>query len=301
MAKKKEILLNLKKEIIKNGFIDVDHPISNDINNFIWIGTQDGLIGHDKCHYEFIFQNNTDLSCEVHLYNKEYFKNIILPDYLCLINDWGYTNENARIKFKDKFIKKSDPQIISKSINLLKKLHNDIGNQLIEILQTNPNDLLPKNLQKPQIANNSNRITTNRKYLPRTITETKKITTKHGEIQNELLKILNSKNYYSVNHENPWENRPYQIDLLAKKTNEYYDIFEIKPYATATKCIKEALGQILFYEHLLLQEGKNVNKLYIVGPSKITTTEKSYFDRIKVKNTNIEYLALEECGDYQFN
>ena len=51
MATKKEMLTKLKKEIIENGFIDVDWPKSNKINNFIWIGAQNGLIGHKKCHY----------------------------------------------------------------------------------------------------------------------------------------------------------------------------------------------------------------------------------------------------------
>lgn len=299
---KKEILLKLKQEINKKGFKDINYPQEKDIKHYIWIGTQDEFIGHDKCHYEFIFDGK-NLSCEVHLYNKDFFSNIMLPDYLCLCDDWnGGENEKARIKFIEEKIKISDEQnIIDNSIKLLTKLHKAIGSQLIEILQTHPEELLPKNLQTPRIANISNKITINKKFLPRTTDETKIINTKHGEIQTNLLEVLNNKGYSTVNSENTWENRPYKIDILAKKKNKNYDIFEIKPYATATECLKEALGQILFYEHLLLQEQKQVDKLYIIGPSKISNSEKSYFYRIIKKNTNIKYLNLEECKTYQFN
>ena len=297
---KKEILLNLKK--MPKGFRDINYPREENIEHYIWIGTQDGFIGHNKCHYEFIFDNDNNLSCEVHLYKKDYFSNIILPDYLCLCDDWnGGKYEKARIKFTNEIIMITDKQIINKSKKMLTKLHKAIGNQLIEILQTHPEELLPKNLQTPRIANFSNKITINKKFLPRTTDETKIINTKHGEIQTNLLEVLNNKGYSTVNSENTWENRPYKIDILAKKKNDHYDIFEIKPYATATECLKEALGQILFYEHLLLQEQKQVDKLYIIGPSKVSHSEESYINRIIENNKNIKYLDLEECKTYQFN
>ena len=294
--KQRKILLAIKNKIGETEFEDVDWPNEENIRNWIWVGDESGLIGNDNCHYEFIFQKEytEKLSLEVHLderKNHKLFSNMLLPDFL-RFDKWNY--KNGRIVYKDEAIDINNEQIVSRSIKLLKKLHNAIGEQLLEIMQSHP-ELLPKPSQKPVLLVDSRNVVTKRKFKPRIISESKVFNSKHGEIQNRLEKELKqTKMYESINKENGFENRSYQIDVLAQKKNGHYDIFEVKPYPTATECIREALGQLFFYKFLLEKGGYEVDTLYIVGPSELSDFEDEFLQSIKndLKKSKIKYYPV---------
>ena len=288
--KQRQILLAIKNKIGETMFEDVNWPVKEKIKKFLWVGFKNKTIGNDNCHYEFIFQKACPekLSLEVHLderKNHKLFSNMLLPDFLRFDN-WNY--KNGRIVYKDEVIDINDKQIVSKSIKLLKKLHNAIGEQLLEIMQAHP-ELLPKQFQIPKLLENSRKVVMRKKYAERSYEEAKVFNSRHGEIQEKLKQELGA-NYKCIDLEKGFENYKYQIDLLAQKKNGHYDIYEIKPYPTAMACIREALGQLFFYK-FLLEKGKYVvDTLYIVGPSELSNFEDEFLQSIKkdFKNSEIE-------------
>lgn len=294
--KQRNILLNLKKEILKTEFEDVNWPDDNktEIQNYIWVGFHNKLIGNDNCHYEFIFQPEEPdkLSLEVHLDeldNQKIFANILIPDFLCFKN-WNH--RKGRIIFKTEYINIDDENIYSKCLKLLDRLHNSIGNQLIQIIETH-SELLPEHNLIPRLVNKSRKIVVTKKYKERAPQDAYMFNTRHGEIQSRLEQILTrSKKYKYITLESGFENLNYQIDLLAQKENGHYDIFEVKPHATALECIREALGQILHYKFLLEKGNYYVDELYIIGPSKITDEELLYLNTIQKLNSSIKYMDI---------
>ena len=83
-----------------------------------------------------------------------------------------------------------------------------------------------------------------------------------------------------------------KIVVLAQKKNNQYDIFEIKPYQSATSCIREALGQLLHYKYLLDEGGYQVGTLYIVGPVDLSDEEEKFLNSIK-KDIKIKYKSIK--------
>lgn len=295
--KQRNILLKIKEAIKKTGFEDVNWPSNNNVKNFIWIGFQHRLIGNDNCHYEFIFQDDTPnlLTLEIHIDEKEIqelFENMLLPDFLCF-KKWN--RDNGRIIFKNESIQIDDSDIINKSLNLLNKLHDSIGEQLLQIIQSN-SKLVIGNHIKPKLLSNSRSVVTRKNYKERTETEATTFNMIHGKIQERLEKKLKKNpEYVLVTLENGFENLYYQIDLLGKKENEHYDIYEVKPYSTALACIREALGQILHYNFLLEEGDYTVDKLIIVGQAKITPDELLYLKFLKkfFSKTTFDYLNID--------
>lgn len=294
--RQKQVLFAIKNKIGKTDFKDVNWPKEKNIKNWIWIGDKSGLIGNDNCHYEFIFQKETPdvLTLEVHLdekRNHKLFSNIILPNFL-KFDKWNC--KNGRIIYKKENICINDKTIVPKSINLLKKLHNEIGEKLLEIMKTHP-ELVSNAYQKPKLLFDSRNVVIKKEYKARTIHESRVLNSNHGEIQNRLeTKLKQTKKYESINKENGFENLSYQIDVLAQKKDGHYDIFEVKPYPTAMACIREALGQLFFYKFLLEKGGYKVDTLYIVGPSELSDFEDEFLQSIKndLKKSKIEYYPV---------
>ena len=293
----REILLKIKAALKNTDFEDVNWPDDKkeDIENFIWIGFQNRLIGREICHYEFIFQPEEPdiLSLEVHFEVKKYkdlFKDMILTNALTFA-DWNY--ENGRIIFKEQNLKINDPDIVTKSLALLNRLHKLIGLQLIEILQVRPT-LNSNKYRKPVLCTKPRKVVKCRFYGERTCEELGNIDSIHGKLQTVLIKQLcESGEYEFVNSENGFENYYYQIDVLAKTKKNQYDIFEVKPYQSATSCIREALGQLLHYKYLLDKGGYSVRALKIVGPSEMSDEEKEFFSSIQENlECKLEYLTI---------
>jgi hypothetical protein len=294
----RKVLLEIKAALKDTEFEDVNWPDdkSEDIENFIWIGFQNQLIGRKICHYEFIFQpKQLDiLSLEVHFEVKKYkdlFKDMILTNALTFA-DWNY--ENGRIIFKEQYLNINDPNIVTKSLELLNRLHKLIGFQLIEILQVRPT-LNSNKYQKPVLCTKPRKVVKSRFYGERTCEELGCIDSIHGKLQTKLIKQLNNTGeYVSVFPENGFENYYYQIDVLAKTKKNQYDIFEVKPYQSATSCIREALGQLLHYKYLLDEGGYKVRTIYIVGPSELVDEETRFLDSIQQSlKESLKYLPIK--------
>ena len=79
------------------------------------------------------------------------------------------------------------------------------------------------------------------------------------------------------------------IKLIERNKITY---FEVKPYSTASDCIKDALGQVLDYLWKDRAIKKDESKIVVVGPSRPTNIENKYIQFLK-KNLEIEF-------DYQW-
>ncbi len=73
------------------------------------------------------------------------------------------------------------------------------------------------------------------------------------------------------------------------KNKNSYDVFEVKTGLTATECIREALGQILFYKYLLEKGGYKINELIIVGPVTIDEYEEEYLRYLQIQYPELRY------------
>ena len=108
--KRKDFLIELKEKINKNTEFICNYPTDEDIVqkefNFIWVGTPDGLIGTDECHYEILFKGDT-LYVEAHFEddNFEDFQHISLPKEL-MYAKWedkeNSRRKDSRIVYRDK-------------------------------------------------------------------------------------------------------------------------------------------------------------------------------------------------------
>lgn len=93
----------------------------------------------------------------------------------------------------------------------------------------------------------------------------------HNKIQNllisELVEIYGSE---SVKVEKNF------IDVLVE-LEEKFILYEVKPYFSSDRCIREALGQVLHYGHLLKGSSDKAIEYVVVGPSKVDDSEYSYY------------------------
>lgn len=284
-----EILNGIKTKIEQeNQFVYVRKE--NDINQWwFWVGTRDGTIGTKNCHYEFVFHDKNTLCLEVHFENANncnQFQQIANNNNLEFTN-WG--NRHRRITSEQYRINIKDDQIVQKAIKLLKKLHNAIGEQLKREIRNIP-------ITNPKLShNNTNNVVRRIHYTPITTREARTVDSIHGEIQNRLRENLEtSGEYRNVYFESRFENLGYRIDLVGVKQDNTHDIFEVKPYPSATECLREAIGQILHYYHLLVLEiGKDkIGKLVIVGPAELNDNDSNFLKTIKQslkKGITLEY------------
>ena len=142
---RKDFLIKLKKKINKSTEFVCNYPTDEDIVkkklNFIWVGTPDGLIGTDECHYEILFYDNDILKVEAHFEddNFEDFQGIKLPKEL-IYADW---KDKENICRKDsRIIYANDTGIantggkdsIKKVMDRLKELDGFIGAKLRRIV-----------------------------------------------------------------------------------------------------------------------------------------------------------------------
>ncbi|MDA9774664.1 hypothetical protein N9B82_06865, partial [Saprospiraceae bacterium] len=78
-------------------------------------------------------------------------------------------------------------------------------------------------------------------YLRKTLASEKEILPVHNELQNRLFENLKSQfpDSYLMMEED-------YIDLLLKTGDQVY-LYEVKPYDSPTRCIREGLGQLMYY------------------------------------------------------
>ena len=73
------------------------------------------------------------------------------------------------------------------------------------------------------------------------------------------------------------------------------ELYEVKTSPTARKCVKEALGQIVYYASRI--NNRIEPKIFVVGPSKITDADKLFIDYIK-KNSKLKFEYLPFAFQY---
>ena len=289
MCRQTEIL-NIIKDRIKqeNQFVYVRKE--NDINNWwFWVGTRDKIIGTRDCHYEFVFHDENTLCLEVHFENARNcsnFEQIVNYKNNLQFEEWGNRSRHRRITSEEYRININDDQIVQKAIKLLKRLHEAIGEELRQIIQT----ITP--IKKPiLLLNENNNVVRTIHYEPRSREKATVVNSIHGEIQDRLKQELESE-YANVYLEGYFENLGYRIDLVGVKQNNTHDIFEVKPYPSATECIREALGQILHYYHLLEKGNYQIDKLVIVGPAELNDNDSNFLETIQqsLNDITLEYL-----------
>ncbi|MBQ1983959.1 MAG: hypothetical protein II232_04945, partial [Spirochaetaceae bacterium] len=251
-------------------------------------GTRDGTIGTKNCHYEFVFHDKNTLCLEVHFENANNCSNFeqIVRYYNNLqFREWGI--RHRRITSEEYQISINDAQIVQKAIKLLKRLHEAIGEELRQIIQT----ITPIN-QPTLLLNDNNNVVRTIHYKPRSREKATEVDSIHGNIQDRLKQELeNSRKYANVYLEGYFENLGYRIDLVGVKQNNTHDIFEVKPYPSATECIREALGQILHYYHLLKKGKYKIGKLVIVGPAELNDNDSNFLKTIQqsLNGITLEY------------
>jgi len=125
------------------------------------------------------------------------------------------------------------------------------------------------------------------KHIRERIAKKIEVNSLHNKLQNELYKQLEDKfvNDKLIMEEN-W------IDLLQVSGGKTY-LYEVKPYDSPTRCIREGIGQLLHYCSQHFENSKNI-VFVIAGPNKLNSIDKDYLRFVKEKmNIETEYLKIE--------
>ena len=181
-------------------------------------------------------------------------------------------------------------KIVKKAMKSLSYLHKMFGNELVKILQSEQK-IKQSFLSKPKLSLENGTVVRSKHYKPVSQRESKELNTIHGAIQDYLCNDeSNKKIYETIETEKQFIGLSYKIDILAKlKDEDRYDVFEVKSADTAEICIKEALGQLLFYKYLLEKGDYKINQLIIAGPSKITCIEEEYLNSLNSLIPELRY------------
>ena len=297
MERQEEILKGIAEYVMCSDSFDVGDVTCS---NFIWIKAQNGFIGHESCHYEFIFQEEDPehLSLEVHFKEKKrdgrYFDSLKLPIFLEFSEDWRSDSGFRRIIFsKDEYYIEVDDKdkvkdIVKKAIKLLEKLDNAIGLQLREIVESN--DCLKPAFSLTHSLSEANGKIVNSRDLPERKYSSALLSQKHGKIQEKLITQLEDANkYLDVGYERTLGN--IRVDVLGIDNN-FYDIYEVKPFNSPTECIREALGQLLFYNYCFAKSEYRVEKLFVAGPSPLNEWDEAFLQSVKELCPSIDYIQI---------
>ena len=120
----------------------------------------------------------------------------------------------------------------------------------------------------------------------RTINRSYIVEQKHNKIQ-EALKRKLVKEY---GKENVLLEENY-VDVKLIQPN-YIGLYEVKSSSYASECVREALGQILFYSYH--DQDKRTKKIYVVGQYPANEQDYGYIEYVKDKlKLDFEYLSIE--------
>lgn len=120
----------------------------------------------------------------------------------------------------------------------------------------------------------------------RTINRSYIVEQKHNKIQ----EALKSKLVKEYGKENVVLEENY-VDVKLIQPN-YIGLYEVKSSSYASECIREALGQILFYSYH--DQDKRTKKIYVVGQYPANEQDNGYIEYIKDKlKLDFEYLNIE--------
>lgn len=110
----------------------------------------------------------------------------------------------------------------------------------------------------------------------------------HNKLQNQLFNNLSK--IHSQSHLIMEEN---YIDLKFED-DETIILYEVKPYSSITRCIKESLGQLMgYYYNLSNPKGKKV-ELVIAGPKELKEADNIYLNFVRNQfKTELKYISIE--------
>jgi hypothetical protein len=98
----------------------------------------------------------------------------------------------------------------------------------------------------------------------------------HRTIQKSLLEYLQKQTDVDVVAEEDY------VDItLRKKSNGTLEIYEVKPYSNPKYCIREALGQLLYYAQW--HKDANLIRLFVVGPTPAAPVDRDFIAYIQEK------------------
>ena len=129
-----EIKLKLVQELDKEKYTTPKKYNRNGC--FIWIGTIDGVIGNNTCHYEFYFNENK-LYIDAHFEDK-YFSKFSSVGISKGLKHVKWSKDAVRINPDG--IEIDDEQIVTKALALLDEMESKIGTELRSILMNIKND-----------------------------------------------------------------------------------------------------------------------------------------------------------------
>lgn len=152
--------------------------------------------------------------------------------------------------------------------------------QIIQNDDSDPIEPIQKDTQYQQYTLNTD------DRIRHTSASTSTVEAHHQRMQEGIMNFLENEGFTEVIAEAD------HVDIRAKKYG-FIHFFEVKTYDTARACIREALGQILDYNHF--PNAHRASKMYIVGPVKATPEELLYIKYLRQNyHLNIEYRWYSE-------
>lgn len=294
--KQKKLLQQIKKQLIDSEEFDYYYNSKDGINceneTFMWVSAQKGMIGHWECHYEFVFDDSDNLNLEVHFKeteNKE-FDSLTLPCDFTFAK-WKDDRGTRKIVYKESPFSNKRNITAEYAYKVLKEFDAKLGKKIVKIIKKNdilkPKEFSKKKFGAAQSVKKEEYEVTQEAYKTTYVSI-------HKKIQNAL-KAYKKDEYATVETEKPLGG--IRVDVVGIKSTagkEVYDLYEVKPYDSATDCIREALGQILLYKHTFETNDYKVGKLYVVGPAKMKVWDEDYlkFVNERLNGIKINYLRV---------
>ena len=186
--------------------------------------------------------------------------------------------------FQKKISKIQESMILNKPCNkdiyvYMQELYNKFSNDKEKVT-------MKSQLEKEKRTKRNGSIGKNLKEYTRTINRSYRVEQKHNKIQEILRKQLANK--YGEENVKLEEN---YVDVKLIQP-EYLGFYEVKSSSYASECVREALGQLLFYVYH--DEDKRKKKIFVVGQYPASKQDDGYINYIKEKlNLNFEYLSVE--------
>lgn len=182
-----------------------------------------------------------------------------------------------------------DVEFIETDVN--KKLNLNKAHTLHKI--TKPSEITSvfgnygnKDIQKNLKVNSGVDHKEERSYMVSTRAKTYIVNSIHDKLQNKLAEHLRS-NYDKVKEVKLEKNF---IDIKVTMEDGIIKLYEVKPYESPIYCIREALGQILYYSSLI---NEKIDTIAIAGPNELDEKAYLYFDYIKKKTTlPLQYISI---------
>lgn len=134
MKRINEIRIKLLQELDRKKFTTPKRIYNNSI--YAWIGTFDGAIGNDTCHYEFYFEDNKlyiDAHFEDRFYSK--FSNVGKSQGIKHV-EWDYD----AVRINPEGIDINDENIVQKGLAYLDEIETKVGKELRSILMSIKNN-----------------------------------------------------------------------------------------------------------------------------------------------------------------